>query len=127
MRCSLIQSLLPIAISTLLGGRVPAGLISFLADLIPAVVETVQDLNEDANSGVSGPEKAKAAVETLAEFIEEDLDDIPEWSELGEEKRDIILNGLVELAYFVIDVQSRRGRRGARRVLRKASRKIRNG
>ena len=85
-----------------LGSHIPAQVIEMLGLLIPAAIEVVRDLR---SLSATGEEKQGAAVEVLREFIDEQLDGLPHWSELTEERRDRILAGLIELTLWLIEVQ----------------------
>ena len=85
-----------------LGAHVPSRVIDVLAQLIPAAIEVVKDLRRLA---ATGAEKQSAAVQVLKEFIDDYLDGMPHWEDLSEERRDRILEGLVELSLWLIEVQ----------------------
>ena len=70
-----------------------------LAKAIPAVIEGVWALKDKS---AASADKKKAAIEGLREYLDEELDDVPGWKELGEESRDKLIDGLVEVAWFVV-------------------------
>ena len=108
-------------LSGLTGGKVPAAVITFILKLIPTVAELIQGIREIE---AEGPEKAKAVVVIVADEIDDRLDDIPEWADLSEEQRDRMLYGLVEWVYWGLNLREKRGKRGSRKLLRTAFRKL---
>ena len=109
------------ALLTMLFPGIPAWLATFLSSVIPASIDVVREF---ASQEETGEVKRKAAVAALAEFLDEEFDEIPQWRQIGEERRDRILTGLVELSYFVIEQGPANGR-NIRISLRKARRKLR--
>ena len=73
----------------------------FMQEVIPIAVDCVRHIKEEM---AEGEDKRHAAVSALAMVVDEHMDSIPEWEDLSEEQRDRILNGLVELSYFLIKV-----------------------
>ncbi len=104
-------------LSSLVGGKVPVSVFTFILNLIPEIAEVIRELRDHK---AKGREKSKATVAATAELIDEKLDDIPEWRDLNEEQRDRMLYGLVEWVYWGMTIQEKHGKRGSRRLLRKA-------
>jgi len=110
-------------LSALTGSQIPASVFTFLLDLIPEIADVIRVLKDES---ASGSDKAKVTVEAAAELIDEKLDEIPEWGDLSEEQRDRMLYGLVEWVYWGMTLQEKHGKRGSRKLLKKALRKLRS-
>lgn len=80
-----------------LGLTLPGFLGDVLTDLAKGVQWLVQQLHK---SGEPGSTKLDTAIELGRKFADDYLDDIPAWKELGEDRRDRIIGGLVELVLF---------------------------
>lgn len=114
-------------LSGITGGKVSVQIFNFILGLIPAVVELVKNFRDMQDESVRGSEKAKAVVETVAEMIDDDFDEvIPEWSELSEEKRDRMLYGLVEWVYWSIELSEKHGKHGSRKLFKRALLKVKS-
>ena len=87
------------AVLRLLFPKLAAWVPEMLAIAIPAVIEAVQELVE--NKQLDGSAKYKLVVTSVATLLDEALDDVPEWGDLSEDKRDRILGGMTELALFI--------------------------
>lgn len=114
-------------LSTLLagltGGKVSTYIFEFILALIPEVVVMIKELRAVE---AEGPDKAKAVVETVAEFIDESMDDvIPEWKDLSEERRDRMLYGLVEWVYWGIELEDKLGKKGSKKLFKRALKRLR--
>ena len=103
-----METVLVSVLRAALGAHVPSRVIDVLAQLIPAAIEVVRDLRRLA---ATGAEKQAAAVQVLKEFIDDYLDGLPHWEDLSEERRDRILEGLVELTLWLIEVQELKDKR----------------
>lgn len=115
-------------LSSLTGGAVAVDVFKFILDLIPHVTELVRELRElkeDGGQRVRGSEKAEAIVRTVAEMIDEEFDELPAWKNLTEERRDRMLYGLVEWVYWGIELEETHGKRGKRKLFKRALTKIR--
>lgn len=117
----MLELLISSLLATLGIKGVPAGVVAMIIRLMPEVVEVVRGLLKKRNKG---EEKRQAAIEGLKEFIDNELDDLPEWKELTEEQRDRILEGWIETAYFLISLDEKRGRRGGKRALSRALKRL---
>ena len=111
------MELLPLILSAALGGRIPQRAISLLCDIIPAALKLVRSLREVDEEGV---EKRIASIEALRQFIDSECDDIPEWSALGEDRRDRILSGLIELVLWIVELEDLHGEKKGRHLLKHA-------
>lgn len=115
-------------LSGLFGGKVPINVLNFILKLIPEVAQLVRDLKrikkDDQGRDVDGPDKAEAAVRIIAEMIDEDLDDLPEWSNLSEDRRDRMIYGLVEWVYWGIDLNDKHGERRTNKIFKKALKRL---
>jgi hypothetical protein len=110
-------------LASLTGGKVSTYIFEFILALIPEVVEMIKELRAIE---AEGPEKAKAVVETTAEFIDETMDDaIPEWKDLSEERRDRMLYGLVEWVYWGIELEDKFGKKKSKQLFKRALKKMR--
>jgi hypothetical protein len=110
-------------LSSLVGGQIPAGIFRFILGLIPEIADVVQTFMDQK---YKGGDKAAAVVAATAELIDEKLDDIPEWADLSEEQRDRMLYGLVEWVYWGLTLKEKHGRRGSRKLMKLALRKLRS-
>lgn len=96
----------------------PAWLPKMIATALPASIEIVAAL--ESRLDLSGSQRFALATEGVGELLDEALDEVPEWRELSEARRDRILAGLVELALFSERVGSRAGGKAdVRRTVRK--------
>ena len=111
------MELLPLVLSAAFGGRIPQRAIALLCDIIPAAVKLIRSLREVDEDGV---DKRIAAIEALHQFIDSECDDIPEWSALGEDRRDRILSGLIELCLWVVELEDLHGDKKGRHLLKHA-------
>jgi hypothetical protein len=111
------MELLPLILSAAFGGRIPQRAIALLCDIVPAAIKLIKSLREVDEEGT---DKRIAAIEALREFIDNECDDIPEWSALGEDRRDRILSGLIELVLWVVELEDLHGDRKGRALLRNA-------
>ena len=68
----------------------------FVSEVVKAIEDVVADMSK-INS-LTGNEKRREIVDATRKALDE-LDNIPGWSTLGEDARDRILDGLVEIAY----------------------------
>jgi hypothetical protein len=91
----------------------PAWLLPMLDAALPGTVEIVHALED--RDDLSGPARARLAIEEVGALLDEALDDVPEWRAISEARRDRIIGGLVELALFVERVSSRPGGRASAR------------
>lgn len=98
----------------------PAWIGELLAGLIPAIFELVSDLEA---LDMPGRKKAETVIKWTRETLDELLDDVPEWRDLPEEKKDRILDGLNELALFAVRVGDSERSAAASRQLKKALRR----
>ena len=73
----------------------------WVPDLIMATVEVVGEIVEDLKDHEDKAERLHMAVVGVHLLLDEKFDDIPEWAELGEAKRDRILAGAVELVLWL--------------------------
>lgn len=117
----LLASIIRSAIQLLLPGAKP-WVAEFFSLAIPATIEMVQELQ---GSSLKGSAKFQLAVTEVGGLLDAALDEIPEWTDLEEDKRDLIIGGMVELAVFISDVVGDRGKRASRRDLVKALRVVR--
>ena len=115
--------LIPMVLTMALGGRVPRGALDLLIEIIPAAIQLIKNLRSVV---VSGADKRSAAVETLGIFIDEELDDIPEWSSLSEDRRDRILGGLIELILWFIELEEIHGESRGPGLITRALERIRS-
>ena len=90
---------------------------------MPATIEMVQELQA---SSLRGSAKFQLAVNEVGELLDAALDEIPEWTDLEEEKRDAIIGGMVELAVFISAVVEDKGKRASRKDMLKAVRAVRS-
>ena len=90
------------------------------------IKETVEELTDPDYATMTGAEKLRAVVETVKNELDEGFDDIPEWNELDEPKRDRIIEGLAELTLFVhkIATEPKGARVSTTKVLRRMRRKL---
>ena len=109
-----------VALFQLVWPGAPAWLPRLGGEALPAIVALVRELDELQDR--PGPQRAELVVKEVGQLLDEALDDVAEWHELEEARRDRILLGLVELALFVDRASSRQG--GAAHV-RKALRRLR--
>lgn len=93
----------------------------FLALLIPALIEIVGDfLDKDEDDEDTLPE----AIAAVHAGLDEVLDVLPEWRDLSEDRRDLILDGVAELALFLADVS--KADKGTKKALIKGAKRFRN-
>jgi len=93
----MLEFLTPLIIKTVLP-KAPAWVAGLIVDAIPAIIEIVETLQE---TGLQGSKKFELAVREAAEAFDEALDDVPAWKDITEERRDLIIGGLVELVVFI--------------------------
>lgn len=77
--------------------EIPGEVWSTAKTAIPAVVEFVQTMI--GIDELAGAEKHKAVCDALGSMLDDGFDDLPWWSEFGEESRDKIVGGIVEGIY----------------------------
>lgn len=107
----------------LLFPRAPAWIAVLLSAAVPAVIDLVEDLAD--MDDLTGPEKFEFVVSNVRKFLDDGFDEIPEWSAYPEDKRDLIIGGMTELAYFIHKVAESGGKKLAKRGLRRSVRKMR--
>lgn len=78
---------------------IPETMWTVLAQLIDSTWNMVQELR--AAESLTGEEKIAAVVEAIRKLADEGLDDVPGWSDLGEDARDRIISGVAETAYQI--------------------------
>lgn len=93
----MLEFLTPLIIKTVLP-KAPAWVAGLIVDAIPAIIEIVETLQE---TGLQGADKFELATREVAEAFDEALDDVPAWRDISEERRDLIIGGLVELIVFI--------------------------
>lgn len=71
-----------------------------ITTLIPSVVALVVDVVDKKGSG----NQAELAIKGAESVLDETLDELPEWKNIGEERRDKIIGGLAELALFIVSI-----------------------
>ena len=118
----LLASLIRSAVQLLLPGAKP-WVAEFFSLAVPATIEMVQELQA---SSLRGSAKFQLAVNEVGELLDGALDEIPEWTDLEEEKRDAIIGGMVELAVFISAVVEDKGKRASRKDMLKAVRAVRS-
>lgn len=109
------------AVLALLIPKAPGWLASTLAAVVPAVFEVVDELQK---ARMPGPQKLEVAVTEIGRQFDEAFDSVPQWSELSERRRDIILKGLVELTLFAASLPKGRSARDPRAGVQKALRML---
>lgn len=108
--------LLPILIPAI-APKAPAWVIGLIVDGIPAIFDIVDTL-QDTDFG--GPEKFALAAREVGEALDEALDSVPAWKDVSEERRDLIIGGLVELVVFIaVDAGGAKAPRKTRKDFRK--------
>lgn len=80
----------------------PSWIAKVFATAIPAVIDAVRELQSQS---ASGKDKKSATIESVRELLDEGLDDVPGWKELGEEKRDQLIDAMIDLVYFVVKAE----------------------
>ena len=118
----LLASLIRSAVQLLIPGAKP-WVAEFFSLAVPATIEMVQELQA---SSLRGSAKFQLAVNEVGELLDAALDEIPEWTDLEEEKRDAIIGGMVELAVFISAVVEDKGKRASRKDMLKAVRAVRS-
>jgi hypothetical protein len=118
----LLASLIRSAVQLLLPGAKP-WVAEFFSLAVPATIEMVQELQA---SSLRGSAKFQLAVNEVGELLDAALDEIPEWTDLEEEKRDAIIGGMVELAVFISAVVEDKGKRASRKDMLRAVRAVRS-
>ena len=118
----MLASLIRSAVQLLLPGAKP-WVAEFFSLAVPATIEMVQELKA---SSLRGSAKFQLAVNEVGELLDAALDEIPEWTDLEEEKRDAIIGGMVELAVFISAVVEDKGKRASRKDMLKAVRAVRS-
>ena len=118
----MLQLLIPLIVGVL-APKAPAWVLGLLSDGIPAIFEIVETLQE---TDLVGAEKLELATRETGDALDEALDSIPAWSAIDEDRRDIIIEGLVELVVFIaIDAggvdRPRKVRRDFRKMWRDAA------
>lgn len=112
--------MLPNVVASLVRLLMPGapGWVFFLLEALDAAFEIVELLQD---SDAEKAAKFQIAAQLVGEALDEALDDLPEWSEISERRRDTIIAGLVEFAVFISETADR-SRRTTRRRLRRAVR-----
>ena len=124
----MLRAFIKAAISLIFPGVGP-----IVADLVAAAFQLVFDLVKGlmGDDSKSGQEKFLHAMTTARASLDEDFDTLPGWSELPEEKRDLIIGGLVELCVFLVKLgakpEAEREARILARVMRKEARRQAKG
>jgi hypothetical protein len=85
-----------------------------LAPIVSGVVRAVKRLK------ITGADKFETAAAHIGVVLDEAFDGVPEWSDIGEDRRDTIIAGLVELAVFLHGVGKSQDLKVAIKRLRKA-------
>jgi len=116
----MFDSLITIILTALIGKKVPKYLIPLFKVLLQEAFKIVQTLFD--RGGMTGEEKLLLAKKHLRTVLDEGLDEIPEWTKLSEEKRDVIVVGLIELAYFLVKLSKRGNKVDAEKLGRKLKR-----
>lgn len=112
----MIELLLPIVLKAL-APKAPAWVAGLILDAVPAVFEIVETLGE---TDLEGSDKLRLAIDEVGEALDEALDGVPAWADIGEKRRDVILRGLVELIVFIaIDAGGAKAPRKTRKDFRK--------
>lgn len=83
--------------------RSPDWIATVFIKAVPATVDAVRELREHKDLG--NAEKKLAIIETVREYLDENLDDIAGWRDLGEAKRDSLIDAMTELVYFVVKTE----------------------
>ena len=78
---------------------IPEPIWEIAEDLIPAIVDMVSALRQVDD--LAGAEKAAAIVAAVRRMLDDGLDAVPWWADMGEEARDRIIAGICELIYQV--------------------------
>ena len=79
--------------------RAPSWVGALLSEAIPLTVELVAAMGKRKDK--TGPEKFAFVVANVTKILDETFDQVPEWAALEEDRRDRIIGGFAELAYFV--------------------------
>ena len=127
--------MLPQILSALMGlifPKAPDWIARFVGLVIPAVFEIVDELS---STDLEGSAKFRLASEAIGQAIDSAFDELPAWSELSEERRDIVIAGLIELAVFIqelasgdeeyLPVKNRTLRKGVRRAIKTLKQELR--
>lgn len=77
----------------------PAWLASVLVGAAHVLFITIRDLE---GKDLTKPQKRAVAAAAVGDLLDGALDEVPRWSHLGEQRRDRIINGLVELSLFIV-------------------------
>lgn len=107
---------------TLVAPKAPKWAVLLLAEVIPAAIDIVEALK---TTDLEGADKFELAAEEVEQALDEAFDTLPKWSEISEERRDLIISGLVELTVFLaVDAGGlgtpRKTRRYVRKLMRQA-------
>lgn len=87
----------------LLFPKLPAWLAPVIVGTIELVIDLVQDLPGRFKGW--GKDKREAYIlQKTKEYLDNSLDTLPGWGELTEERRDVILAGLINLGMFIADI-----------------------
>ena len=82
-------------------------LLDWASDLLATIPPMVRRLNSPRFAHMSGDEKAATVVAEVRRLLDAS-DDIPGWRDFPEVRRDRIIQGVSELALFVIEVTGER-------------------
>lgn len=85
--------------------KAPAWLLAVLVEGVPVIMDAVDELRDVPE--LEGAEKASLVIRVAGQAFDDGFDDIPEWSEISEERRDRILSGMTELALFVLEASDK--------------------
>lgn len=89
-----------------------------ITTLIPSVVALVVEVVEQKGSG----DQSELAIKGAEVVLDETLDELPAWKDIGEERRDKIIGGLAELALFIVSIAE--ADRSVRKRILKDARKL---
>lgn len=112
----MLQILIPILLAQLWPAA-PAWVAPTLTVAIPEVVDAVGDLVDDERLD------AEATITAVRDLVDDAFDEIPGWADEPEERRDLIVSGVAELAILIAERAETRA--GARRIRRKLRRHLR--
>lgn len=94
-----------------------AATLKALSTLIPMVTTILGAIKR---LDITRESKFETALAYVGAILDDSFDDVPEWSDLGEEKRDIIVAGLIELVLFLRKTGKSKALKKALKQLRKA-------
>ena len=114
----LLSGLLPV-----LFPKIPMWVHLVLGDAIPAIVRLVRTMETDDTT--KGPDKARKIIIASRQAMDEALDEIPEWREISEARRDRILGGIAELALFFTRLEEVKEPAKLRKLRKKIAKRLR--